>query len=91
METKRVGLTNQKRLLSNARAYRDVFQARLPWQEMVKLNKGSIFVITETQFGIQSYVTTRLHGTSTCRCNNNAMFSGRAIYKFPAVYVCRQR
>ena len=69
--------------------HRDVFQARLPWQEMVKLNKGSIFVITETQFAIQSgYVTTKLHGTSTCRCNNNAIFSDRAIFKFPAVYLC---
>ena len=26
------------------------------------------------------YVTTKLHGTSTCGCNNSAMFSGRAIY-----------
>ena len=34
----------------------DVFQARLPWEEMVKLNKGSIFIITETQFAIQSQV-----------------------------------
>ena len=33
------------------------------------------------------YVTTKLHGTSTCRCNNNAIFSDRAIFKFPAVYV----
>ena len=35
------------------------------------------------------YVTTSLHGTSTCRCNNNAIFSDRAIFKCPAVYVCR--
>ena len=38
------------------------------------------------------YVTTKLHGTSTCRCNNNAMFSDIKLYiyifKFPAVYVC---
>ena len=39
-----------------AHADRDVFQARLPWQEMVKLNKGSIFIITETQFAIQGQV-----------------------------------
>ena len=26
------------------------------WEEMVKLNKGSIFIITETQFAIQSQV-----------------------------------
>ena len=35
------------------------------------------------------YVTTKLHGTSTCGCNNNAMFSGRAIFTFPTVVVCR--
>ena len=29
------------------------------------------------------YVTTKLHGTSTCGCNNNAMFSGGAIFTFP--------
>ena len=39
-----------------AHAHRDVFQARPPWQDMVKLNKGSIFIITETQFAIQSQV-----------------------------------
>ena len=53
----RVDSTNKKRLPANAHAHRDVFQARLPWQEMVKLNKGGIFVITETQFAIQSQVT----------------------------------
>ena len=31
------------------------------------------------------YVTTKLHGTSTCGCNNNAMFSGTAIFTFPTV------
>ncbi len=35
-----------------ARADYDVLYARLPWQGMVKLYKGSIFVITETQFAI---------------------------------------
>ena len=34
------------------------------------------------------YVTTKLHGTSTRGCNNNAMFSGRAIFTFPTVVVC---
>ena len=34
------------------------------------------------------YVTTKLHGTSTCGCKNNAMFSGRAIFTFPTVVVC---
>ena len=53
----RVDSTNRTRLPSNAHAHRDVFQARrLPWEEMVKLNKGSIFIITETQFAIQSQV-----------------------------------
>ena len=40
----------------NAHAHRDVFQARLPLQEMVKLNKGSFFIITETQFATQCQV-----------------------------------
>ena len=31
------------------------------------------------------YVMTKLHGTSTCGCNNNAMFSGRAIFTSPTV------
>ena len=38
-----------------------------------------------------SYVTTKLHGTSRCGCNNNAMFSGRAIFTFPTIDVCRAR
>ena len=28
------------------------------------------------------YVATKLHGTCTCGCNNNAIFSGRAILCF---------
>ena len=56
MSPNRVDSTNQKRLPANAHAHRDVFQAWLSWQEMVKLNKGSIFVISETQFAIQSQV-----------------------------------
>ena len=39
------------------RAEYDVFYARLPWQGMVKLYKGNIFIITETQFVIQGQVT----------------------------------
>ena len=31
------------------------------------------------------YVTTKLYGTSTCGCNNNAIFSDRAIVTFPIV------
>ena len=38
---KRVDSTNQQRLPPNANAHRDVFQTRLPLQEMVKLNKCS--------------------------------------------------
>ena len=37
------------------------------------------------------YVITKLHGTSTCGCSNNAIFSGRAIVTLPAVVVCRPR
>ena len=32
-------IRNVFRLMQNAHAHRDVFQARLPWEEMVKLNK----------------------------------------------------
>ena len=53
----RIDSTNHKRIPADARASRDVFHARLPWQGMVKLSKGCIFVITETQFAIQSQVT----------------------------------
>ena len=48
---------NQKRLPANAYAHSDVFHDCLPWQDIVKLNKGSILIITETQFPIQSQVT----------------------------------
>ena len=35
------------------------------------------------------YVTTKLHGTSTCRRNNNAIFSDRAIFtcRIPATLI----
>ena len=92
MVPKRMDSANQTRLPAVARAHCDVFQAGLPWQGMAKLYKGSIFVIMETQFAFQSQVinvTTKLHGTSTCGCNNNAMFSGRAIFTLPTVVVCR--
>ena len=49
LSPKSMDSTNQKLFPPDARASRDVFQARLPWQGMVKLHKGSIFVITETQ------------------------------------------
>ena len=57
MVPKRMDSTNQKQLPPDARADCDVFHARLPWKVMVKLYKGSIFVITETPFAIQSQVT----------------------------------
>ena len=38
-----------------------------------------------------SCVTTKLYGTSTCGCNNNAVFSNKAIFTFPTVAVCRPR
>ena len=56
MVPKQSGFNQSNRLPSNAHAHRDVFQVRLPWEEMLKLNKGSIFIITETQFAIQSQV-----------------------------------
>ena len=34
------------------------------------------------------YVTTKLHVTSMCGCNNNAMFSGGSYFTFPTVVVC---
>ena len=82
--------TSQKRLPAVVRAHCDVFQAHLPWQVIVKLYKGSIFVITETH-PKSDYVTTKLHGTSTCGCNNNAIFSDRAMFTFPTVGVFRRR
>ena len=86
---RRVDSTKPKRVPANAHAHRDFFQARLPWQEMAKLNKGSIFfyhggTICHPK---SCFVTTKLHGTSTCRCTHNAIFSDRAIFKFPAVYI----
>ncbi len=53
---KKVDSTNQKQLPAYARAFRDVFHARLQWQGMVNLYKRSIFVITQTQFATQTQV-----------------------------------
>ena len=81
MVPKRVDSTNQKRLPSNAHAHRDVSQASLPWEEMVNLNKGSIFIITETKFAIQSQVmkqpncTERLHVDATIISFQTELFS----------------
>ena len=84
---------NQSEMASGyGHAHCDVFQARLPWQGMAKLTKCSIFIITETQLPSKVRLcTTKQHGTSTCGYKNNAIFSDRAIFKFPAVYVCRPR
>ena len=38
---------------------------------------------------MSGYVTTKLHGTSTCRGNNNAIFSDRTIVTFPTVAVLK--
>ena len=82
MVPKRMDSTNQTRLPAVARAHCGVFQAGLPWQGMAKLYKGSIFVITETQFAFQSEVTLRpnsterLHVDATrMRCFQAELFS----------------
>ena len=36
-----------------------------------------------------TYVNTKLYGTSTCGCNNNTIFSKRAMLTFLTVDVCR--
>ena len=74
--------TNQARLPAVARAHCDVVQAGLPWQGMAKLYNDSIFchhgdTICHPKSG---YVTTKLHGTSTCdaaimRCFQAELFS----------------
>ena len=56
MVPKESGFSQSETVPANVHAHRDVFQARLPWTEMVKLNKSSISIITETQFAIQSQV-----------------------------------
>ena len=50
MFPKESGFNESETTSGFAHAHRDAFLARLPWQEMVKLNKGIIFVITETLF-----------------------------------------
>ena len=57
MVLKESGFNISETACAYAHAHRYVFQARQPWQGMVKLYKGTIFVITETQFAIQSQVT----------------------------------
>ena len=58
MVPKESGFTESKSFSALCvRTHCDVFQARLPWQGILKFYKGSIFVITETQFAIQCQVT----------------------------------
>ena len=56
MVPKESGFNQSETASAKSHAHRDVFQASLPWQEMVKLNKGSIFIVMETQFAIQGQV-----------------------------------
>ena len=51
------------------------FQARLPWQGIMKFYKGSIFVITETHFAIQSQVTYQPNYTERIRVDATIMRS----------------
>ena len=73
---KRVDLTNQKRLAVYACANRDVFKGFF-------CHHGDTICHPKS-----SYVTTKLNGMSTCGCNNNAIFSDKAIFTFPTVDVC---
>ena len=72
---KRMDSTNLKRLPANAHAHRDDFEARLPWQNMVKLNKGRVFVMTKTQFDIQSQVMQQSNCTERPRVDATIMRS----------------
>ena len=56
MVPKESGFNQSETASANARAQCGVFHARLPWQGMMKVYKGSIFFITEAQFAIQSQV-----------------------------------
>ena len=82
--------TNQERRPVVARVHFDVF---LGWPAMAR--DGEVIQMQnfchhgDTLCHPKSgYVTTKLHGTSACGCNNNAMFSGRSIFTFPTVVVC---
>ena len=79
---KSVDSTNQKRLPVNAHAHR---VSRLACNGKIWLHfchHGDTIYHPKS-----GYVTTKLYGTSTCRCNNNAIFSDRAISSFlPSTY-----
>ena len=51
----------------------------------------SCHLVETTLLPNSSYVTTKLCGTSTCGCNNNTIFSDRAILTFLTVDVCREQ
>ena len=71
-------------------AKRDVFYARLTLLardgEVVQSHHGD--TICHPKSG---YVRTKLHGTSTCGYNNDAIFSDIAMFTFPTGSVCRPR
>ena len=58
--------------------------------ELIKM-QHSCHHVDEIRHPNSSYITTKLYGTSTCRCNNNTIFSERTIFTFPTVDVCRAR
>ena len=81
-------LTNQKRPPAVARAHCGVF---LGWPAMPRDGE----VKQMQHFGHHGdtichpksgYVTTKLHGTSTCGCNNNSMFSELFSRFLPSSY-----
>ena len=72
---KRVDLTNQKRLAVYACANRDVFEEFLSSRRHNLPSKAKLR-------------NNQLNGMSTCRCNNNAIVSDKAIFTFPTVDVC---
>ena len=88
---KRMDSTNQTRLPAVARAHCDIFSG---WPAMAR--DGEVLQLRQhfchpgdtICHPKSGYVTTELHRTSTCGCNNNVMFSGRAIFAFPTVVVC---
>ena len=49
----------------------------------------SCYHVKTNRHSNSSYLKTILYGTSTCGCNNNTIFSKRAILKCLTVDVCR--
>ena len=96
MVPKENGFNQSQTASPDTRADRDVFHARLPWKvincEVIQrqhfCHHGNTICHTAT-----GNVTTKLHGTYTCGCNNNATFSGRPIFSrvLPSIVVCRPR